>query len=113
MVAAQGQHGYAGLDDGSGVPFDTVGDGFRFAVVENAIPVVDHRQRLEGIETPGPGAAGPGQVGGGRAHAGRAEACARPVGGGEIQRHAADRHIDAGEIAAVAPAHEAAGAGVG
>ncbi|MCY1299748.1 hypothetical protein D9M70_492870 [compost metagenome] len=112
VVAAQGQQAAAGGEDAVGMRRDAPGGVLRQAVVEVAVAVVDHRQVVEGIELPGPVAL-PGRLHRGGADRPRAEAAAGAVGGGGVERHAADHQVDAAQVARITAAHEAGDAGVG
>ncbi|MCY1183819.1 hypothetical protein D9M73_244690 [compost metagenome] len=67
---------------------------------------------IEGVEGPRPVAL-PGNPGGSGADPPWAEACAGAVAGGGVERHAADRDVDAAQVAAVASTHETCDAGIG
>ncbi|MCY1451054.1 hypothetical protein D9M71_679010 [compost metagenome] len=92
--------------------FDHLRRGLGRAVVEVTIAIVDHRQVIEGVEFPRP-VPFPGRLHRSVANAPWPEARAGPVAGGGVERHAADHHIDALQIAAVTPARKTGNTGVG
>ena len=95
MIAADGQHGDAGVDDGRGVGLDALQHAVGVAEIESHIAVVDDRQAVERVEAPGPNIA-EGKLARGGAHPGRPEPSARAVAGRQVEGYAADRYIDAG-----------------
>ena len=111
MVAAEADHRTAGGQDVGGVGLDPGGNLHRPAGVEHKIAVIDHRQALKHLD-PGREMRRPGEIGRGPADRLRAKAGAWPVAGGEIEGDAGDGDIDVGEVAAIAPPHEAERAGI-
>src|SRR5208283_3925811 len=100
----QRQHRRAGSEDRAGVRDNRVEDRVRTVRIEQAVAIVDYREAVAGTESPRINR--PVEVDARRADAGRPEPRARPVSSGEIERHARDDDVGAGEVLGVTAAHE-------
>jgi hypothetical protein len=105
VIAAQGQHQNATVDDGAGVFDDGRHNRQGIVPIEPAIAVIDNRQIFERIESPGKRFQ-LGQLHRRCAHALWSHACAAAERYRYVQRNAADGNVNAGQIAGVLAAHE-------
>ncbi len=111
VIATEGQHLRAGLEDPGGMRLDRAGDAARVVRVQPGVAPVDHPQRLERVEAPGKGVELRCLGTGGADRAG-AHPAARAVRGRAVPWHAADHHVGVGRVAAVAAAQEAQRPGI-
>ncbi|MNN09890.1 hypothetical protein D3C81_1227960 [compost metagenome] len=111
VVTAKRQHRAASGQNVLGVSFDALRNAVWRAEIEIAVAIIDDRQMIERVKRPRP-VAFPGNPGGSGANPAWSEAGAGTVAGGGVERHAADRDIDAAQVTAVAPTHETGNAGV-
>ena len=112
MVAAEREEMHVGVEDRARLRLDRLGDGQRIVQVERHVAVIDRREVGEDVEAEGILRVAV-EDRRGAADRLRAEARARPVGHRHVERDAEDREVDAGQVAAVAPAHERERAGIG
>jgi hypothetical protein len=111
VVATERQHRGVVLYDLSGMGLDRRHDRRWTVMVEPAIAVIDHREPLAGAEAPGVEFLV--ELGRGRADGRRTEPRARPVGRGQVERHAGHGHVDTRQLAGIAAPHEGQHTAVG
>ena len=112
VVAADGEHGGAGVEDVCRVALDAGGDVGGAAVVQGAVSGVDDGDAPGRIEAPRPRRP-PRELRRSGAHRARPQTGAGAVGGREVEGDAGDRDVDSLEIAGVRPPQEAERTGVG
>ena len=112
MVAAEREEMHVGIEDRPRLRLDRLGNGQRAVQVERHVAVVDRGELVEDVEAEGILRIAV-EDRRGAADRLRTEAGARPVRHRHVERDAEDREIDAGQVAAVAPAHEGERAGIG
>ena len=100
------------IEDRLRLRLDRLGDGQRAVQVERDVAVIDRGELAENVDPEGVLRVAV-EDRRGAADRLRPEAGARPVRHRHVERDAEDREIHAGQVAAVAPAHEGERAGIG